>query len=72
MFGDYTLSQASQVLDTTEEAILKVVAKSSLPVHRQFTLFGPLRFDKEFIDDIAPDIRCLSQVTGTTIEDVKN
>ena len=27
MFGDYTLSQASEVIDTTEEVILKVVAE---------------------------------------------
>src|SRR6266849_2268456 len=72
MFGDYTLSQASEVLDTTEEVILKVVAEGSIPVRRQFLLFGPLRFDREFIDDIAPDIRRLSQLTGTTIEGVKS
>jgi hypothetical protein len=72
VFGDYTLSQASEVLDTTEEVILKVVAEGSIPVHRQFLLFGPLRFNKEFIDDIAPDIRYMSQITGTTIEGVKS
>ena len=72
MFGDYTLSQASEVLDTTEEVILKVVSEGSIPAHRQFLLFGPLRFSKEFIADIAPDIRRLSQLTGTTLADVKN
>ena len=44
----------------------------SIPVRRQFLLFGPLRFNKEFIDDIAPDIRRMSQITGTTIDGVKS
>ncbi|SRR6266849_349718 len=72
MFEGYALSQASEVLDTTEEVILKVVAERSIPARRQFLLFGPLRLNKEFIDDIAPDIRRLSQLTGTTIDGVNS
>lgn len=71
MFEGYTLSQVSEVLDTTEEVILKVVAERSIPARHQFLFFGPLRFNKDFIDDIAPDVRRLSQITGTTVEDMK-
>jgi hypothetical protein len=61
MFGDYTLSEAAQVLGCTEEALLELVKQGVFPTHRLFWLFGPVRLDGSFIDSVAPHARTLNQ-----------
>lgn len=60
MFGDYTLSQAARLLGCTEEALLELVKQGVFPTHRLFWLFGPVRLDGPFIDNVAPHARTLN------------
>lgn len=69
MFGDYTIQQAAEVLDTCDEVVIETIARGGLPTYRQFLLFGPIRIKKAFIDDIAPELRARHQRTNTTRAD---
>ncbi len=69
MFEGYTIQQAAIVIDTCDEIVEEAVRKGSIPTKRKYLLFGEILLDKNFVDNIAPDVRSFMQRTGGTRAD---
>jgi hypothetical protein len=58
----YTVSQAAQSWGCSEEMVLALVAKGTIPTHRAFLgMFGPICLDGSYVDLVAPDARALNK-----------
>lgn len=68
MFGydGYTLAEVAELFDCSEEGI---ASSFSAFMHRKYWLFGPTLYEKEAIDEMAPQIRANMKLLGTTRAD---
>jgi hypothetical protein len=58
----YTITQAAQLWECSEEIIQALVENGTIPTHRAYLgMFGPLRPNGDYVDLVAPDDRMLTK-----------
>lgn len=58
----YTISQTARLWGCSEEIVLVLVDKGTIPTRRAYLgMFGPVRLDGRYVDLVAPDARVLNK-----------